>query len=280
MTVSIGRPNRLTVLEAHDSGMMLDGEDQGEILLPSRYVSSELKPGDEIDVFISFDSDDRIVATTETPFAMVGECAVMDVVSVTKAGAFLDWGMTKDLFLPFREQSSERVKSGDKVLVYVYVDEVSNRLAASTRLSRFVEEHAPPYVKEGNKVELLIAAKTELGYKAIVDGIYWGLLYENQVYRTLKRGERLSGYIQKLRPDQKVDISLLAPGYDKVDEIADKILEMLRASGDGTLPFNDKSSPESIREAFSLSKKVFKQSIGSLYKHRLITIEENGIKLV
>ena len=280
MTVSIGRLNLLTVLAVHDSGMMLDGEDQGEILLPNRYVSNTLKPGDEVEVFISFDSEDRIVATTETPFAMVGEFALMDVLSVTKAGAFLDWGMPKDLFLPFREQPEERVNAGDKVLVHVFIDDVSGRLVASTRLSRFVAEVAPPTVKEGSKVDLLIAAKTDLGYKAIVDGTYWGLLYENQLFRSFKRGERCNGYIQKLRADRKVDLSLLPPGYAKIDELADKILKKLRASDDGFLPFNDKSSLDSIRDAFGMSKKVFKQSIGGLYKQRLIAIEDNGIKLL
>jgi len=280
MTVLLGRLNMLKALSVHDSGMMLDGGDRGEILLPSRYVSSTLRSGDDIEVFISFDSNDRIVATTEKPFVMVGEFAVLDVVSVTKVGAFLDWGMPKDLFLPFREQSPERVKTGDKALVYVLVDTVSDRLVASMRISLFVDELASPYAKEGNKVELLIAAKTELGYKAIVDGTYWGLLYDNQVYRPMKRGERLNGYIQKLRADGKVDLSLLPSGYAKIDEIADKIFKMLQESDDSFLPFNDKSSPESIRETFNMSKKVFKQSIGGLYKQRLITIEEDGIKLV
>lgn len=278
MIVSIGRYNTLRATAPHTSGMALDGGALGDILLPKRYVPAGLEVGGEIEVFISLDSEDRLVATTEKPRVMAGEFASLEVVACEQVGAFLDWGMPKDLLLPFSEQR-RRVRVGDRELVHVYLDDVSGRLVASARLNRFLNDVAPTYVKQGEVVELIIADKTDIGYRVIVDGRYWGLLYADAVFEDLERGGRMQGYVRTVRDDGKIDIGLHAAGYARVDAQAQKILSVL-AEEDGFLPLHDKSHPEKIRMALGMSKKVFKQALGRLYKQRLVSIADDGVRLV
>jgi len=272
----IGRMNTLYVLREVDFGVYLDGEELGDILLPKREVPPETKVDDTLEVFIYFDSKDIIVASTKRPKVQVGEFAFLNIVDTNDTGAFLDWGLPKDLLVPFREQSYKLIKNRSCV-VYVYHDRASNRIAASTKLDKYLGQTAPSYETD-DKVELFIVARTDLGYKAIVDGEHWGLLFEDQVFRPLNQGDRIQGYIKNVRPDGKIDLSIHAGGPIHMDEASQKILDALKA-GRGFLPFTDKTPPDVIYQKFGLSKKVFKRSLGSLYKKRLITLEPAGIRL-
>ncbi|WP_108650508.1 CvfB family protein [Dongshaea marina] len=273
--IEIGKMNTLTVLKEVSFGVYLDGKQLGEILLPRRYVPEGCEPGQRVEVFIYLDSEDMLIATTQKPRACVGEFASMRVKSLTKVGAFLDWGLDKDLLLPFGEYK-QSLEEGRSYLVYVYLDN-SERLCATTKVDRYLDKTPATYVP-GEAVDLVIADKTELGYKAIVNGEHWGVLYENELFRRVKRGYRTKGFIKKVRDDGKIDLTLEKPGYLRLDEVGQAIIRRLEIN-DGFLPLNDKSDPESIRDAFGISKKVFKNSIGSLYKQRLIRIEADGIYL-
>lgn len=272
----IGKLNKLVVLKELDFGVYLDGQDQGEILMPIRYVHMDLKIGDSVDVFVYLDSEDRIIATTEKPFALVGDFALLEVVSVNGIGAFLDWGLMKDLFVPFREQK-QKMEVGYSYVVHIYVDEQSGRIVGSAKVENFLDK-TPPEFKEGQEVDLIIYTQTDIGYKAIVNNTHTGVLFDSDVFRTLHRGERTKGYIKKIRPDQKIDLLLDRPGYEKVDELSKKILDKLKEEK-GYIALSDKSPADDIYDMFGISKKNFKKAIGALYKGRLITIEENGIKL-
>ena len=273
----LGKRNVLRVLRDAPPGVFLDGEQLGEILLPRRYAEG-LKPGETIDVFLYLDSEDRLVATTETPFAYVGEFACLECVGFNpKIGCFLNWGLSKDLLLPLREQE-DPVYPGDKVVVYIYVDERSGRIVASARLRRHLDLMAPNY-HDDQPVHLLIAGETPLGYKAIVDHTHWGLLYRTEVSAPLEVGQELTGYIRTVRPDGKIDLRLDREGYRRVVPLADRILEQLRANN-GRLDLNDESSPAEIRAAFDASKKAFKQALGALYRERKIRMIEGGVELV
>lgn len=275
----IGRDNTLTIQEKSDHGFYLDGGQLGPILLPTRYVTPEMKPGAEVDVFIYNDSEDRLVATTEQPYARAGEFAYLEVVSVhPNAGAFLDWGLSKDLLLPYREQGNIRFTEGDGAIVAVYVDEYTNRVVASTRLHNHLPPEKPPYAPN-DPVQVLIYGDSPLGYKAIIDKRYRGLLYHEENSDQLEPGDHFTGYIRKVHSDGKIDLRRDPAGYSRVDAISERILHELNAAG-GHLPFNDKSSPEAIRATFDTSKKAFKQALGRLYKARRILIEESGIRLV
>lgn len=276
--VEIGRMNRLKVVKEVDFGLYLDGgEEFGEILLPQRYVPRRTRPGDMLDVFIYYDSEDRIIATTETPKAMAGEFALLKVVSVDDYGAFLDWGLTKDLLLPFSEQQ-RRLARGEWRTVRVYLDSRTNRIVASTKIDKFLDQ-APPSYKPGEEVSLYIFEQTDLGFSAIVNNAHWGLIHAHEIYENLKGGMRTSGYVKEVRPDGKIDLSLQKPGYEKVGDVSKELLEMLEAQG-GFLPLTDKSSPKAIHGLLGVSKKTFKKAVGALYKQRLITLEEKGIRLV
>jgi len=254
------------------------GEQLGEILLPRRYVPENLAPDATIDVFLYLDSEDRLVATTETPFAQVGEFACLECVGFNpKIGCFLNWGLSKDLLLPLREQEAP-VYPGDKVVVYVYVDERSGRIVASARLRRHLDL-IPPNYHNDQEVHLIIAGETPLGYKAIVDHLHWGLLYRAEVSSPLETGQELTGYVRSVRPDGKIDLRLDREGYGRVAPLVDRILEELHANG-GRLALNDNSSPEAIRAAFETSKKAFKQALGALYRERKIRMVEGGVELV
>ena len=275
--IQIGKINKLKVLKHVDFGVYLDGGDDGEILLPLRYMPDPCEVGDEVEVFICYDSDDRLVATTETPKAMVNDFALLKVVATSSVGAFLDWGLPKDLFLPFAEQT-RALRVGQEVLVYVYVDK-SDRLAASMRLERNVEKTAAEYT-EGQKVNLIIAGRTDLGFKAIIENRHWGVLYANEVFQPLRQGQKIEGYIKKMRPDGKIDLSLQRSGHKATrEDVGPKILESLKEKN-GFLPINDKTPPEEIYHLFGVSKKQFKVALGGLYKKRLITVHEDGIRLV
>jgi predicted RNA-binding protein (virulence factor B family) len=274
----IGKRSMLSVTRIATPGVYLDGGARGEILLPGRYVPSGTLVGEAFDVFVHRDSEDRLVATTETPRAMVGDFAPLRVVSSNMhLGAFLDWGLSKDLFLPIREQS-HRVGPGDWVVAYIFVDLKTDRIVATTRLNRHLNVTPPDYA-EGQPVELLVAGRTNLGYNAIVSSAHMGLLYHNELPEPLKIGQKLDGYVRAVRPDGKIDLTINPAGYTRVAPLKEQVLEAL-VSRQGSLPYGDRSSPEEIRRAFGVSKKTFKQAIGALYRERLIAIEERGIRLL
>lgn len=275
--VEIGRINTLEVVRETDNGLYLDGEELGEILMPKKFVSDEVKSAGWADVFVYTDSEDRLVATTEKPYAKVGEFALMRVVAVSRFGAFLDWGLPKDLLVPFREQKADMLE-GRSYIVHVFLDLQTKRIAASAKLDKFLD-NTPPEYKMGDEVQLLIADETELGYKAIVNNEHWGMLYKNQVFKPLAIGEKMTGYINKVREDEKIDLLLEKPGYEKVDAISERILQVLTENR-GFLAVSDKTSPEMIQAMFGISKKNFKKAIGGLYKKRIINFDSDGIRLM
>lgn len=273
--IQIGQLNNLKVLKHTDFGIYLDGGNEGEILLPLRDVPRNCQIGDTAEVFICYDSEDRLIATTQTPFAMVGEFAYLKIKAMESVGAFLDWGLSKDLFLPFSEQTRP-LKVGFYVVVHVYLDK-SDRISASMRLDRFLDKE-PTDFQEGQSVDLLIAAKTDLGFKAIINNRCWGIIYANEIFQPLSIGQKIKGFIKKIRPDGKIDLSLVQLGYKAAPDIAEKILEVLKARG-GFLNINDKTDPKLIYQLFGVSKKKYKMALGNLYKNKLITIHDDGIKL-
>ncbi|MFT4901405.1 MAG: putative RNA-binding protein (virulence factor B family) [Lentimonas sp.] len=275
----IGRFNTLRILETSDHGLYLDDGTRDKILLPNAYVTAEMKIGDEVRVFIYNDSEDRLVATTETPLVQAGEFAYLEVVSVNpRVGAFLNWGLSKDLLLPFREQGDWTFREGDGALVAVYVDEYTQRVVASTRLHLHLTESKPDYAPN-TPVHVLIYGDTPLGYKAIVDRVHRGLIYHEENSDKLEPGDQFTGYIKKVHSNGKIDLRRDPSGYQRVDTVAETILKKLEEAG-GRLEFNDKSSPESIRTTFDTSKKAFKLGLGTLYKQRKIEFTESGIQLV
>lgn len=275
--VNIGKINHLKIVKEVDFGMYLDGgEDFGEILLPLRYITPACIVDEYVDVFIYLDSEDRIIATTDFPLAMVDDFALLEVIDVSKVGAFLDWGLAKDLLVPFREQKHD-LKVGDKCLVKIYLDDFTERIVATTKIDRFLD-NTPPDFQPNQEVGLMIHSKTDLGYKAIINNEFWGLLYENEVFKPIKRGDYLPGFIKQIREDDKIDVSLQKIGYENIDSVSKEILDKLTAQG-GYMEVNDKSSPETIKHVFGISKKSFKKAIGALYKAKIITIETNGIRL-
>jgi predicted RNA-binding protein (virulence factor B family) len=278
MMAAIGKRNTLTVLRESKSGIYLDGGEHGEILLPNRYVPRRIAPGDRLEVFVYRDSEDRLVATTETPLATVGEVATLKVISVNHhIGAFLGWGLAKDLLLPFREQTGP-VRVGQDVVVRVYLDEKTERIVASMKLGRD-SALEPPNYRSGQPVEFLITDKTSLGYKALVEGRHPGLLYHEGISVPVAIGQKLKGFVRALRPDGKLDLSLDQAGYRRVAPLALRIIEALQRNK-GRLGLDDDSPPEAIRQAFGTSKKAFKQALGTLYKARRIRFSKPGIELL
>ncbi len=274
--IKIGDYNKLRIVKEVDFGIYLDGGEEGEILMPSKYVPEGSKPDDEIDVFIYSDSEDRLIATTETPYAKVNEFAYLKVKAVNKFGAFLDWGILKDLLVPFREQKTDMIE-GYSYIVYIYLDEKTKRLVASAKIHKFLNRGIPPWEID-DEVNILIESKTDLGYKAVIENKFSGLLYENEIFKNLKKGDRLNAFIKKIRDDGKIDLTLQKAGYNQIDKISEKILQTLK-NNKGFIAANDKSSPEMIKSLFNISKKSFKKAIGSLYKQRLISFKDDGIKL-
>lgn len=273
--MEIGKYNKLKVVKTVDFGLYLDGGNGLEILLPTRYVPQNAQPGDELEVFIYHDNEGRLIATTKHPYGIVGEFRYMEVKEVSNAGAFLAWGIMKDLLVPFREQTTNMI-AGKRYIVFIYLDFVTKRIVASARIDKFLDNIPPDYQKN-EEVDLLIADQTELGYKVIINNLHWGLLYHNEVFGPLAIGETHKGYIKEIRADEKIDVSLYPLGYDKVDPVSKKIMEVLDKN-DGFLAVGDKSDADEIYSLFSCSKKSFKKAIGSLYKQRFIRIENDGIR--
>ena len=271
-----GKINTLKVVKTVNFGVYLDGGDGLEILLPTRYVPEDCKEGDEIEVFIYHDNESRFIATTVRPLAIVGEFQRMQVKDVSEIGAFLEWGIMKDLLVPFREQKMP-MKKGNWYVVYVYLDNVTNRIVASARIDKFLD-NVPPQYEYNQEVDLMVAEETEIGYKVIINNLHWGLLYHNEVFRSLTKGEKLKGYIKEVRDDGKIDVSMHKLGYEKVDGITSQIMETLNHNG-GYLPLHDKSDAGAIYALFACSKKSFKKAIGALYRQQLISLEDEGIRL-
>jgi predicted RNA-binding protein (virulence factor B family) len=274
----LGKRSVLPIIRASGPGLYLDGGALGEILLPGRYIPQELKPKDRLDVFVYRDSEDRLVATTEIPLATVGEFAALKVVSINdRVGAFLDWGLSKDLLLPFREQEKP-VRVGKKVVVYVCLDVKTERIVASARLRRHLSQDRPFY-RNSQPVRLLIIGASPLGYQAIVENAHSGLLYRDNITPPLQIGQQLQGFVRNIRENGQIDLSLDAAGYKRVAPLTDQIVQALEQHG-GKLAFDDDSSPEAIRQRFGVSKKAFKQALGKLYKCRRIRFQKPGIQLL
>jgi len=274
----IGQRNTLTIVRASVPGLYLDGGAHGDILLPGRYIPAGALPGHKIDVFVYRDSEDRIVATTETPYAEVGQFAFLRAVgSNPRIGVFLDWGLEKDLLLPPRELA-DPIKQGDWVVVYVYRDESTDRVVASARLKRWLDRTPAEYTV-GQKVKLLIVRQTPLGFLAVVNHAHTGLLYRGELAAPLTVGQSLDGFVRSVRPDGKLDLGLDPAGFRRIAPLADQIVELLKEH-DGFLPLHDGSSPEDIRATVGTSKKAFKQAIGGLFREKRIVIGPTGIRLV
>jgi hypothetical protein len=269
--------NRLMVVKQVDAGVFLDGENLGRILLPQRVVPPHCVLGSMLDCFIHYDQEGRLIATSKRPLALPGECAYLKVVKLTSQGALLEWGLTHQLLAPTGEQR-QLMDEGKSYLVMVIHEEQKGRIIASSRLDRLLDQRPGDYAL-GQEVDLLIGAHTDLGYKAIVNNAHWGVLYENEVFQPLKKGNRLTGYIKKVREDGKIDLCLQKPGYEKVDGLAERILDQLKQHG-GAMPVNDKTAPELIYQWFGVSKKSYKKAIGALYKKKVIALDEQGIRLV
>ena len=275
--IKVGTYNELKIVKEVDFGLYLDGgQNFGEVLLPKRYVTDEMNIGDNITVFLYFDSEDRLIATTQKAKAIAGEFTSLKVIDTNRAGAFLDWGLPKDLLVPFNQQKIA-MKTGFGYVVYVYQDDISERLLASSKLDRFLDK-VPAEYKVGEKVDLLIADRTDIGFKAIINHKHWGVIFENDVFGDLGIGKKCKGYIRRIREDGKIDLSLTQTGYAKMDGLADRILLTLRQH-DGFLPLSDKSTPDQIAKILKMSKGNFKKAIGQLYKNGDIVIADKGITI-
>ena len=274
--IKLGDYNHLTVVKSVDFGVYLDGGDEGEILMPSRYVPRGCKVGDKLEVFVYLDQDERPVATTETPLAKVGDFAYLEVAWINEYGAFLNWGLMKDLFCPFREQKM-RMQKGNGYIVYVKEDEESHRLMATAKVDKYLSRERPAY-KHGDEVQLLVWQKTDLGFKVIVDNMFQGLIFDNQIFRELHTGDKLTGYIDHIRDDGKIDITVQRTGRQLTEEFSNILLNYLHDNG-GYCELGDKSPSALIADRFKVSKKVYKKAIGDLYRRRLICISDDGIRL-
>ncbi|MBO9613684.1 MAG: GntR family transcriptional regulator [Dyadobacter sp.] len=272
----IGKYNYLTIERVTSVGMFLSDVEGEEVLLPNQYITDDMQVGDQIKVFVYLDSEDRPVATTQTPKIIRNEFAFLEVTDVSEYGAFLDWGLIKDLFVPFREQPKP-MEIGEWHVVFLYLDQKSQRLLASAKIDKFLESERLT-VAEGDEVDLLVWQKTDLGYNVVVNQYHKGLIYANEVFQPLQIGDSLKGYIKKIREENKLDISLQKSGYEVVEPVAQQILEEVK-NGKGFLNLSDSSSPEDIYNRLKISKKVFKKAIGGLYKQGIIRIEDNGIYL-
>ncbi len=276
-TLQIGTINTLRINRESANGLyLITGDNDDEVLLPNAYVSDAMQLDDTIDVFVYTDSEDRPVATTLTPKAMRGEFAFLEVVDTNKFGVFLDWGLPKDLFVPLKEQKN--LKIGDKRLFYLTLDEATNRLIASQKIGKYLQGESKEFSQK-QKVSLLIMAPTPLGYKAIINERYEGMLYKNEIFEPIMIGDKKEGYIKVIRPDGKIDLSLQATGKDAKAEASNKVLSTLIQAG-GTLPHNYKSDTSDIQKTFGLSKKAFKRALTVLIEAKKITVEEEGIKKI
>lgn len=276
--IKLGNYNTLRITRFTDHGAYLDGGDLGEILMPKAYVRPEMHTGTEVDVFVYLDQSERLVGTLETPLARVGDFAFLKVAWVNEYGAFLDWGLMKDLFVPFREQKKP-MQQGRSYLVYIYIDEETQRIAASAKVERYLQPATIAQYHKGQEVEIVVQQKTPLGFKVIADNRCAGLIYDNQIFEQEPHaGDVLSATVVKVRADGKLDLSLQRIGKGRFRDFADQLLYELRSDG-GTLPFSDHSSPEDIQQRFGVSKKTFKKALGVLYKDHLISIHPDTIVL-
>jgi predicted RNA-binding protein (virulence factor B family) len=275
--LQLGRYNTLKVLRETSVGLFLGDGENAEVLLPRKYVKRHHTIDSDIEVFIYKDSEDRIIATTDKPFAQVNEFLYLEAVSVSKMGAFLNWGLEKDLFVPFKEQR-HKMFEGFYYVVFIYIDDVTNRIVASSKLNKFFKE-VPENIQTGAKVDLLVYDQSDLGYSCVINNAYKGLLYADEVYRKIKEGDQLTGYVKHIRPDKLIDLSLQPVGFKKVLSSTDLILDYLKENS-GFLDLNDKSSPEEINRRFQMSKATFKKSIGMLYRQRKVELKDDGVYLV
>lgn len=273
----VGQTLELEALKDTPQGIYLITDEEKEILLPNKYVPSDLKIGDKIEVFIYTDSEDRPIATTLEPKVKLNECAFLKAVDVNQYGAFFDWGMEKDLLVPFSEQFV-RVNGGKRYLIYLYKDEVTNRMVGTTKMGRFIKANKLE-IKTGDQVDLLVSGETEIGYKVIVNNKHYGMVFKNEVFKAIGIGDKLKGYLQRVRADDKLDITLNSASLSDVEVLANKIYERLLKEG-GKLNFSDKSAPEIIYKEFQVSKKAFRRATGLLYKERKIVITPEDIALV
>ena len=274
--ITIGKVNKLKIVRQLGADIYLSDESSQKVLLTDKKLPANTQVGDSLEVFVFVDGEGHLAATTKRPLAEVGDIAWLKVVSINYVGAFLDWGMPKDLLVPFSEQYHE-MEVGRSYLVKVFCDE-QNRIAATTKIDKLLSDESNDF-KVGQKVALIIADKTNLGIKAIINNSHWGMLYENEIFQPVRKGQKIDGYIKQIREDRKIDLSLQQIGYGKVLPLTETILAKLN-NNDGELMISDKSPPEDIYAAFGVSKKAFKQAIGALYKQQLITIEKNRIKLI
>ena len=276
MNIELGKFNQLEVVKEVDFGLYLDGGEEGEILLPTRYVPEGCQVGDMLNVFLYLDIDERQIATTLTPLVQVGQFACLEVAWVNQFGAFLNWGLMKDLFVPFSEQKM-KMQVGRKYVIHAHLDDESYRIVASAKVERYLSKDIPDYAP-GTEVDILIWQKTDLGFKAIIDNKHSGLLYENEIFCTLETGMQMRAFVKQVREDGKVDLILQKPGFQKIDDFSKTLLDYIKEHG-GRMHLNDKSPAEDIYDTFGVSKKTFKKGVGDLYKKRLISLQENGITL-
>ena len=274
--LTAGKIQTLHLTRFSDNGAYLMDEEMNEVLLPNRYVTEQMEEGDSIEVFIYHDSEDRLVASTEYPFAVVGDIAALEVVGTTPYGAFLDWGLPKDLFLP-RANQLHKVASGDVCIVALYTDNVTGRIVATEKLNKFVSNDEITVVP-GEEVKIIVARRNDNGYRVVVNGRHWGMIYFNQIFKEIEIGDTLTGFIQKITEDKRIDISLQRPGYDGVKESAGKLISLMERQG-GVLALCDNSSPEEISEHTQMSKKVFKRAVGYLLKTGSIEQQDGYIAL-
>ena len=275
--IEIGKNNKLRIIRQTAPGMFLGEDEVNVVLLPNKYIEKNFKIGDEIDVFIYKDSEDRLIATTLKPFVEVNQFAFLFVSEVNKVGAFLDWGLEKDLFVPFKEQKQKMIE-GHGYVVFVYIDEVTQRIVASGKINKFISNQELT-VKQGEEVDLLVYNETNLGFTCIINGLHKGLIYHNDIFTDIKIGDIVKGYVKLIRENNLIDLSLQKPGFKHVLSSTEKILDYL-INHEGYLELTDKSSPDLIERRFDMSKSTFKKSLGILYRQRKITLHEDGVRLV
>jgi len=276
MSIELGKFNQLEVVKQVDFGMYLDGGEEGEILLPNRYVPDGCEVGDWLNVFLYLDNEERLIATTLTPLVQVGQFACLEVAWINQFGAFLNWGLMKDLFVPFSEQKM-KMQVGKKYVIHAHLDDESYRIVASAKVDRYLSKEKATY-EPGEEVNILIWQKTDLGFKAIIDHKYSGLLYDNEIFQNIRTGMTMKAFVKQVRDDGKIDLMLQKAGFEKVDDFSKVLLDRLKQEG-GKLALNDKSPADEIYAVFGVSKKTFKKGVGDLYKKRLISLDEDGIRL-
>lgn len=277
MSIELGKFNHLEVVKLVDFGVYLDGEESGEILLPTRYVPSNCEIGDILNVFLYLDSEERLIATTLTPYVQVDQFAYLEVAWINEYGAFLNWGLMKDLFVPFSEQKM-KMQVGRSYIIYAYLDEESYRIVATAKIDKYLSKEAPDY-QPGQEVDILIWQKTDLGFKAIIENEYPGLIYDNEVFQDVRTGMQMKAYVKQVRDDGKIDIMLQKSGMARVGDFSDRLLQYIKDEG-GRIGINDKSDADLIYDTFGVSKKTFKKAVGDLYKKRLIILSDSGISVV